>query len=241
MPVARRSKWRVAGARHTPPHTLLTHPATAAAAVILSIKQEMKIENIDNTLEEIQEVGEQMRAINEAVAQVTTAARGRARRARACARRARGAAERRGRRAGGCGGGDGPRALAAGAAGLRPRPPSRIHTYRPLCPLHPSPTKQPVGLFQLVCLFHAHRTQLTHLALASPTLCPLQPVGLFQDMDEDALLGELAELEQVGALGARGALEWGRRGLRMAGGGAAGRAAGGWGLERWAVCARLVG
>ncbi|KAI8475511.1 MAG: component of the ESCRT-III complex [Monoraphidium minutum] len=30
---------------------------------------EMKIENIDNTLEEIQEVGEQMRAINEAVAQ----------------------------------------------------------------------------------------------------------------------------------------------------------------------------
>jgi hypothetical protein len=30
----------------------------------------MKIENIDNTLEEIQEVGDQMRAINEAVAQV---------------------------------------------------------------------------------------------------------------------------------------------------------------------------
>ena len=27
-----------------------------------------------------------------------------------------------------------------------------------------------------------------------------QPVGLFQDMDEDALLGELAELEQVGAM-----------------------------------------
>lgn len=31
--------------------------------------QEMKIENIDTTLEEIQEVGEQMRVINEAISQ----------------------------------------------------------------------------------------------------------------------------------------------------------------------------
>lgn len=31
--------------------------------------QEMKIENIDSTLEEIQEVGEQMRVINEAISQ----------------------------------------------------------------------------------------------------------------------------------------------------------------------------
>jgi hypothetical protein len=33
------------------------------------MKMKMKIENIDNTLEEIQEVGDQMRVINEAIAQ----------------------------------------------------------------------------------------------------------------------------------------------------------------------------
>ncbi|KAI8472801.1 MAG: component of the ESCRT-III complex [Monoraphidium minutum] len=41
----------------------------AAAKAQKKTMQEMKIENIDNTLEEIQEVGDQMRAINEAVAQ----------------------------------------------------------------------------------------------------------------------------------------------------------------------------
>jgi hypothetical protein len=37
--------------------------------LLLLLLQEMKIENIDTTLEEIQEVGEQMRVINEAISQ----------------------------------------------------------------------------------------------------------------------------------------------------------------------------
>jgi hypothetical protein len=39
------------------------------ALLLLLLLQEMKIENIDTTLEEIQEVGEQMRVINEAISQ----------------------------------------------------------------------------------------------------------------------------------------------------------------------------
>lgn len=46
----------------TPNVTHVINPA-------FSILQEMKIENIDTTLEEIQEVGEQMRVINEAISQ----------------------------------------------------------------------------------------------------------------------------------------------------------------------------
>ncbi|KIY99780.1 hypothetical protein MNEG_8182 [Monoraphidium neglectum] len=44
-------------------------PPSQRAAALAAWGAEMKIENIDNTLEEIQEVGDQMRAINEAVAQ----------------------------------------------------------------------------------------------------------------------------------------------------------------------------
>jgi hypothetical protein len=49
----------------------------------------MKIDNIDNTLEEIQELGDQMRQINEAVAQVgrPQPAEGGAREGRACGAR----------------------------------------------------------------------------------------------------------------------------------------------------------
>jgi glycine cleavage system regulatory protein len=43
--------------------------AAAAAVAAVAHLQEMKIENIDSTLEEIQEVGEQMRVINEAISQ----------------------------------------------------------------------------------------------------------------------------------------------------------------------------
>jgi ABC-type transporter MlaC component len=45
----------------------------AAAKAQKRAAQELKIENIDATLEEIQDLGDQMRQVNEAVAQVLTA------------------------------------------------------------------------------------------------------------------------------------------------------------------------
>jgi len=67
LPSARSVNGRTTCLQHTHLVALCLAPLPAVSLVLHL--QEMKIENIDTTLEEIQEVGEQMRVINEAISQ----------------------------------------------------------------------------------------------------------------------------------------------------------------------------